>query len=478
MSNQNQCRDLRLARIVLFTAILGTMVAPASAIDYYWGGDSTNPGGSGPWSNTDDTWGTNPAGPFNSNQAEVFASSSPVNIFAGPSGGTVTVDGTINVRWITFSTPGYSITGGTLQRLSVAGWLVDGTEDATINSDINLASGFRVLKQGGNTITLNGWNNRGTTISGGTVIAGADARIGIARIESAGTLVLNSGQSGNLRLADGSPFQMTHIAGGTLASSNASGIDITSLNPSTSGTFNFGTAAYTNPITVSANLASTGARTLNVFDNTAITFSGNLTGSGGSYTKTGAGTAIFSGDNAYTGATNVDSGTLLVNGMHTGGGTYSVAADATLGGTGSIGADVNVTADGTLAPGASIGSLDITGNVSLAGILEIEYDTATIDLLNVGGDFDISNATLDFVELAPLGVPNGTALVFATYGSLTGSEFAQINNQPAYTEIVYNYQGSNSIALLAVPEPEAFVLALLAAVTVGVLLSRRTLHKA
>jgi autotransporter-associated beta strand protein len=77
--------------------------------------------------------------------------------------------------------------------------------------------------------------------------------------------------------------------------------------------------------------------------------------------KTNAGKWILSGDNTYSGPTNVEAGTLIVNGDQSGNGTATVSAGATLGGGGILpGALIN---RGLVAPGATTtGTLTVQGN--------------------------------------------------------------------------------------------------------------------
>lgn len=118
-----------------------------------------------------------------------------------------------------------------------------------------------------------------------------------------------------------------------------------------------------------------------------VTLAGVISGPGG-VVKQGPGTVVLSNNNSYGGVTTVNQGALLVNGTHTGGGTYSVNAGGVLGGTGTIGSKVNVGTGGTLAPGASIGVLTVTDDVTLdqGSTLSIEVDVTP--LTSPGGSTD------------------------------------------------------------------------------------------
>lgn len=112
-----------------------------------------------------------------------------------------------------------------------------------------------------------------------------------------------------------------------------------------------------------------------------------------------SGTTILTGDNAYTGATNVSGGILRVNGNQSAAtGLTTVASGASIGGSGIIGGDVNILSGGILAPGNSPGTLTINGNLSLVAgsILNYEFGQSNV----VGGPLnDLTvvhgNLTLD-----------------------------------------------------------------------------------
>ena len=102
------------------------------------------------------------------------------------------------------------------------------------------------------------------------------------------------------------------------------------------------------------------------------TYGGAIDGSG-SLTKTGAGTLTLDGANTYAGVTNVDVGSLIVNGSTTG--IMSVQAGARLGGSGAVG---STSLSGTVAPGNSIGTLTVNGSYTqhVGSTYEVELNSA------------------------------------------------------------------------------------------------------
>jgi autotransporter-associated beta strand protein len=71
----------------------------------------------------------------------------------------------------------------------------------------------------------------------------------------------------------------------------------------------------------------------------------------------GPGTTVLPGDNSYTGATTINAGTLVINGMNLS--AVTINGGGTLGGIGTINNVVNVMGGGTIAPGNSIGTLTV-----------------------------------------------------------------------------------------------------------------------
>src|SRR5262249_51448874 len=114
-----------------------------------------------------------------------------------------------------------------------------------------------------------------------------------------------------------------------------------------------------------------------------------------------------------------NAGTLLINGTQTGGGLATVASGATLGGTGTLGG--SLTNNGTVAPGASVGTLNVSGNTIMGASshLAIQLSGATADQVAIAVNLGLS-ALANFLDVT--GPGTGSSWVIATYtGTLTGT---------------------------------------------------------
>ncbi|WP_329909453.1 autotransporter outer membrane beta-barrel domain-containing protein [Serratia quinivorans] len=89
-------------------------------------------------------------------------------------------------------------------------------------------------------------------------------------------------------------------------------------------------------------------------------WSNNISGHGG-LTKQGIGTLVLTGNNSYAGPTLINQGLLAINGSVTS--DVTVQNAGVLGGSGTVGS-LTARSGGTVAPGNSIGTLNVTRNVS------------------------------------------------------------------------------------------------------------------
>ncbi|MBR0875613.1 autotransporter-associated beta strand repeat-containing protein, partial [Bradyrhizobium tropiciagri] len=163
-----------------------------------------------------------------------------------------------------------------------------------------------------------------------------------------------------------------------------------------------------------------GQRTLVVGDNNRSTrFSGVIQGDG-SLIKRGTGDLNLSGQNTYTGVTEVAQGTLTVNGSIPG--SVIVEAGAALQGSGTTG---SVIMNGRVSPGNSIGTLHVNGDLNMApdSRYYVEINGQTSDRIEVAGTANIQSSVFEIAHdtntaSAPV-VPGKTYTLLTTQGGLT-----------------------------------------------------------
>jgi autotransporter-associated beta strand protein len=228
------------------------------------------------------------------------------------------------------------------------------------------------------TIVLGGRNS----FAGGVTITSGALRLTNSTALGTGpkTITLTAGTAGNPQLRlDGSAGAITLPASISFATSNSSGAIFNEAGSNTlQGNFTLGSGGGNTKIVVDAgtltlngNLApNTTSRNLDLSGGGNGTINGAITDGAApnvlGVIKTGTGTWTLNGDNRWTGSTSVNAGTLLIHGRLAGGGAINVASGATLGGTGAIAGNVTVASGGRLAPGASIGTLTLSGTLTLA----------------------------------------------------------------------------------------------------------------
>jgi autotransporter-associated beta strand protein len=157
--------------------------------------------------------------------------------------------------------------------------------------------------------------------------------------------------------------------------------------------------------------------------NADAAYAGAISGSGG-LVKTGGGTQTLSGANSYIGATAVSGGTLLVNGSHTGGSGYVVAAGAAFGGVGTVdvaGGTVDVQAGATLVPGAAAqagGTLTLnTLTMAATATLAIDHPA---DKVAVTGPLSLDNNPVTVSDFGMLN-PAVSYPILSCSGVITGA---------------------------------------------------------
>ena len=357
-------------------------------------------------------------------------------------------------------------------------WDSDGTGN---NALIKVGAGTMVLSAS-NTYTGN------TTINGGVLELTATGKLYNGGWNNSAVVTVNAG--GTWRMPDYSyagvgqlaDYAQTRvISGGTIevtGGTQNSGQDFTV--DADGGTFRYSPANTADVLTLRGNnnsdITLNGSLTFDTVGNITVddpadANSGIIAGTG-SLIKTGSGTLTLNAANTYTGATTVAAGTLVVDGSIASSSLTTVNAGATLMGSGTVGA---TTVNGTLAPGNSIDTLIINGDLVLAGTSDFEIDPNGVladlaDLAAVSGNLTYGG-TLNVTNIGGAFSWGDTFNLFDWAGALTGNFTAVY--LPTLTNPAWSWQNNLTLdgTITVVPEPAATLgLALLLS---GALLRRR-----
>jgi len=377
--------------------------------------------------------------------------------------GTVAVAGTQSFKGLQFVTDGWQFTthasGGALQTAD------DGSElrvltgaSATLGVAIQGAGGLS--KTGGGTLVLNQANRYtgGTRLMDGVLSVAQDANLG----DRIGPLAFNGGtlrvtgtdytqtsrdiiwetQGGAFDIAaSGNRFTVPQpiSGGGDLVKLGTGTLVLGGKNSYANTHVDAGTLVG-NADSIRGNLRNRGAV---VFDQAQDgTFAGSVSGNG-ALTKRGAGMLMLTGDgSAFTGHTQVDAGVLSVGvkGQGSLGGTLSVSNNAVLQGTGTVG-NTTVQAGGVIAPGNSIGTLHVQGDLTLAPgsiyRVEADPDSNNSDRIEVTGTANLAGSVLHVGPESRLA--GDQTYTILTANRLNG-EFASSSSSFAFVDSSIGYE--------------------------------------
>ncbi|WP_441241336.1 autotransporter domain-containing protein [Tardiphaga sp. 768_D3_N2_1] len=280
----------------------------------------------------------------------------------------------------------------------------------------NSRAGTLTIENGGAVSNVTGWIGVNAGSTGTVTVDGAGSSWA-----NSGTLFVGNSGTGTLTIANGG------------AVSTASGMQIAALAGST-GTLNIGAAsgqAAAAPGTLTTPSVAFGAGTGRiVFNHTASNYNFAPIISGAGAVTVENGTTILTATNTYSGATTVNGGTLAVNGSIANS-AVTVNAGGTLGGTGTVGG-ATINGGGVLAPGNSIGTLTVGGNLAFGagGIYRVEV-SASADRTNVTGAATLTGATVQTVFLPGSYVSKNYTILSAA-GGLGGTSFGGVSGLPNF----------------------------------------------
>jgi autotransporter-associated beta strand protein len=356
------------------------------------------------------------------------------------------VAGTGNVTNISTTgtiTLGNNITGSSLVQAGAGILLLQGSNSLAggfvVNSGTVWARAADCL--GGGAITVNGgtlelyfgfdFGGSSMLLAGGQLSGGLNGSStfgGSVTLATSSTILVGAGNTFTLTNAaglNGGASALTKTGNGTLilpgAGNTWSGLTISA------GTLQIGNGGSGASLGSGA-IADEGTLAFNTTSDVVVT---NDISGGGGVTQSGSGTVtLASAANTYFGQTTVNNGRLLVNGV-TGAGD-AVVNGGSLGGTGSLGGSVSVLPAGTLSPGASVGTLNVSGNLTLGGNVLIEVNKSlapslTNDYVVVTGALsNTNNGVVTVNNLGPAFVAGDMFKLFSQ--PVTGGETLSITS--------------------------------------------------
>ncbi|MEO8024683.1 autotransporter domain-containing protein, partial [Polaromonas sp.] len=283
-----------------------------------------------------------------------------------------------------------------------------------------------------------------TTINAGATLdfSGPNLSSVVNNLQGAGTLRHDGGVVG----INGGAFSGNLVGTMALVKQGTGTLALSGANTYSGGTSVSGGTLQGNATTLQGNINNNAAVT---FDQAATdTYAGVMSGTG-ALTKQGAGNLILSGTNSYSGATNVNAGTLSANGSIANS-AVTVNSGGTLGGNGTLGS-TTIATGGVLAPGNSIGTLTVNGNLNFAAgsIYRVEVDAAGAnDRINATGTATLNGGTVDVQAGAGTYAANRTYTILNAAAGRTGN-FAGVTSNLAFLTPTLGYDANNVFLTLA-----------------------------
>lgn len=322
-----------------------------------------------------------------------------------------------------------------------------------VNIDADFRGEGTLVQRGSGVTVLSGQNTMtgGAIVEHGRLAVDSNARLGSGdlildggylRYEAAFSDLrdIRLGASGGL---DTQGFDIHYtglIAGnGRFLKDGAGKLTLTSLLGANTvevqgGDLEIGNGGVTGLLLGNATVNANARLTLNRSDD--LTYSGLLTGAG-DIRKLGAGQLRLTADSAaFAGQTTLDAGSLRLDSRL--GGNLRLNAGTRLQGTGTLGGNL-LSQQGTLAPGNSIGTLTLGGDLTLdaKSVLDMEVEAdLTNDKIVVGGTANL-DGTLHIIALPGNYAPSSTyTLLTAT--AVNGT-FSELKNDLVFLDASVSY---------------------------------------
>lgn len=325
------------------------------------------------------------------------------------------------------------------------------------------------------------------TLSGAAQIGSASSCLGVLDRLGAGDAIDNAGFDFTFTGAGSLKVNSPIVGAGSFTHNGSGDVTLTAANTYT-GTTGWTTAtgnlwlgdggtggslSTSSVITLSNANAKFGVNQSDTVTQ-GVDFSGSAITGNGQFTQAGSGTTILNAANSYKGATNVNAGTLLINGNQSSAtGALTVQSGATLGGTGTTGGSVSILGGGYLAPGSSgAGTLTTSGTFGLDSASILSFQLNAGDNAVGGGVNDLVTGVTNFFTLD--GVLNISSLggdwtnvadltkwrLFNYTGTLTDNTLT-IGSRPEtqpWQPMQIDTSIPGQVNLVVVPEPSTYVL--------------------
>ncbi|MCG7506799.1 autotransporter domain-containing protein [Mesorhizobium retamae] len=247
--------------------------------------------------------------------------------------------------------------------------------------------------------------NGGTVVSEFASIGDSGRGKGLAIVRGAGSTWSNSDETGPIYVGYEADGTLMLADGGRFVAADGAGAIEVAVRASARGAVDIGgtlgeAAVAPGILDVRTVVFGVGTGTLN-FNHTATdyVFAPTLIGHGN--VNVFSGTTVLTGEsNGFLGTTSVNGAKLVVNGQL--GGTLAVHTNGWLAGSGTVGT-TTLEPGATIAPGNSIGTLSVAGDISFAAGSTYQLEAGAhgrSDLIEASGEAILSGGTVAVVPLA------------------------------------------------------------------------------